>query len=258
MLILAGCATTPEEEAAPDPETLGATDRVLHYREALRQTPDQPELYYRLGNALLDMGRFQDAYSAYQQAVTLKPDYADAYSNLGLTLRKLGNLKAAAGAYASALDLKPDDVTTLTNLAVVAQLLEDGEQVAWCLERLATLRPEDNAVVEGYADALYGLGRPAEALQHYLILAERNAGRPRNLFQAGLCYFDLGRFAEAAATWETALTLDPENESIHRNLTVAWLEAGDPAAARAAAARCAERGIALDPELLRQIADGAP
>ena len=146
VLLLSACATKKAEEELPKPEDLGSTDRVLHYQNELRAAPDNPEIHYKLGNALLDMGRHQDAYFAYQKAIELKPDYADAYANLGLALRKSGNLKAAAGAYVHALDINPNDVTTLNNLTVVAQLQEDWERAAWCYERLVKLQPEDNGV----------------------------------------------------------------------------------------------------------------
>lgn len=255
-LALAACATKKDVETPPKPEDLGITDRVLHYQNELKTAPDNPELHYKLGNALLDMGRYQDAYYSYQKAITLKPDYADAYSNLGFALRKIGNLKAAAGAYVHALDINPADITTLNNLVVVAQLLEDWEQAAWCYERLVSLQPDDNELLAGYADLLYGLGRFEEALPLYSILTARQVDAVRNQFRVGLCYADLERWAEAAEAWEQARSLEPENVSVNRSLPVAYWEAGKKAEAEAAVKRCEELGIELDPEFLKQMGGG--
>lgn len=255
-VVLSACATKKDVEAPPKPEDLGITDRVLYYQNELKASPDNPESHYKLGNALLDMGRYQEAYYAYQKAIALNPDYADAYSNLGFTLRKIGNLKAAAGAYVQALDIKPDDVTTLNNLVVVAQLLEDWERTAWCYERLVTLQPEDNELLAGYADLLYSLGHFERALSLYLILSTRQVDAVRSQFRVGLCYADLERWAEAAEAWERARGLEPENVSINRSLPVAYWEAGKTVEAQAAVKRCQELGIELDPEFLKEMGGG--
>jgi superkiller protein 3 len=255
-LLLSACATKKAEEELPRPEDLGSTDRVLHYQNELRAAPDNPELHYKLGNALLDMGRHQDAYFAYQRAIELKPDYADAFANLGLALRKLGNLKAAAGAYVHALDLNPSDVTTLNNLMVVAQLLEDWERAAWCYERLVKLQPEDNDALAGYADLLYSLGRVDEALPLYSMLVARKADPVRSQYRVGLCYFDLQRWAEAAEAWEAARIMEPDNASVNRGIAVALWEAGNLLGAQDAVRRCQELGIEIDPEFLKEMSGG--
>jgi superkiller protein 3 len=256
-LLLAACATKKAEDEAPKPEDLGVTDRVLYYQNEIKGAPDNPEFHYKLGNALLDMGRHQDAYSAYQRAIELKPDYADAYANLGLALRKSGNLKAAAGSYMHALDLKPDDVTTLNNLAVVAQLMDDGERSLWCYERLVKLEPEDNGLLAGYADLLYSQGKIEEALPLYAILSARRVDAVRSQYRVGLCYFDLSRFSEAVEAWEQARALEPENASVNRGIAVALWQGGNLEAARNAVAHCQELGIALDPAFIKELEGGS-
>jgi len=255
LLALGACATNKQAEEAPDPEDGGIAERVRHYQEAIRTNPDHAESHYRLGNALLDMGRFQDAYYAYQKAIRLEPGYADAYANLGLALRRMGNLKAAAGAYVQALDFNPDDAVTLNNLLVVAQLMEDWERVEWCVEKMAGMHPDDPGLLEAHADVLCQLGRHAEAAARYEAAA--GAREPaQNLYRAGVCYFDLERWPDAIAIWERARAIEPDNPSVNRGLAVAHWESGDAAAARAAVERCRALGIALDPEFL-QLLEGA-
>lgn len=256
VLALGACATNKQAEEAPDPEDGGIAERVRHYQEAIRTNPDHAESHYRLGNALLDMGRFQDAYYAYQQAIRLEPGYADAYANLGLALRRMGNLKAAAGAYAQALDFNPNDAVTLNNLLVVAQLMEDWERVEWCVEKMAVMKPEDPGLMAAHADVLCQLGRHAEAATRYEAAAAKTQSA-MYLYRAGLCYYDLQRWADTIAAWEQARAIEPDNPSINRGLAVAHWEAGDLAGARVAVDRCRELGIALEPAFL-QLLDGAP
>lgn len=253
LVFLAGCATNKSAEAPFDPETLGITERVRYYQDALQKDPENAEHYYRYGNALLDMGRFQDAYAAYQSAIQRKPDYADAYANLGLALRRMGNLKAAAGAYLRALEITPDDGTTLDNLMAVARLMEDWERVDWCFERMAALSPDQPALLASRAELLQQIGRPGEAAVLFVAAAGAGVEPARNLYRAGVCHADQGRWDKVIEAWEAARKLEPENAAVNKGLAVAYWEAGDVAGSRAAVARCKEIGVALPPEFLLQL-----
>jgi len=258
LAALGACQTTPDEKAVYDPEKQGVAERVRHYREAVDQSPEDGELHYRLGNALLDMGLHRDAYVAYQKAVQRQPGHANAYANMGLALRKLGNLKAAMGAYMQALDIDATDKTTLLNLATVAELTEDWERMRWCYGQLCALEPGNLEFAGAYAALLYGLENYEAAIPVYeqLIAAEREL--PANRFRLGFCHFSQGRWAEAIEAWEAARALSPNNASVNRGLVAAYAAAGDGPAAREAATRCAALGIALDPELTREVNALAP
>ncbi|MCF6286694.1 MAG: tetratricopeptide repeat protein, partial [Candidatus Hydrogenedentes bacterium] len=249
---LSACQTTKEEEAF-DPEAQGVAARVRYYQDEVAKSPEDAELHYRLGNALLDMGRNQDAYLAYQKAVQHKPDHANAYANLGLTMRKLGNLKAAVGAYARALDINPADKDTLNNLAFVAELTEDWERARWCYGELYALEPENMEYIGAYAAVLYGLGEYKKAIPVYEQLIAGGLEAAANTYRLGYCHYSLGQDGAAIETWESARNLAPENAPINRGLVAAYVATGNAQAAQAAAERCKTLGIALEAELLRQL-----
>jgi len=255
LLALSACATNKIADEPLDPESLSIVGRVEHYQEEIRKNPAQAESHYRLGNALLDMGRFHDAYLAYQNAIRLNPGYADAFANLGLALRRMGNLKAAAGAYVQALDFNPNDTITLTNLLVVAQLMEDWDRVSWCLERIAAQNPEDASLIAAQADVFCQIGRHAEAAALYEAAAQK-AEPARYYYRAGVCHFDLGHWPETIQAWERTRKLEPDNAAVNRGLAVAYWESGNADAAREAVSRCITLGIALDPGFLAQIPAG--
>lgn len=57
---------------------------------ALALTPDSPETWNNLGNALQHLYRLNEAESAYRQALALKPNFADAWYNLGTVRGSIG------------------------------------------------------------------------------------------------------------------------------------------------------------------------
>ncbi len=66
------------------------------YRRALLAEPTRLEARNNLGNALLRMGKIDEAIAEYRQALRLDPAYANAYFNLGNAFRSQGDLDAAA------------------------------------------------------------------------------------------------------------------------------------------------------------------
>jgi protein O-GlcNAc transferase len=249
---LSACQTTTEEEAF-DPEAQGVAARVRYYQGEIAKSPEDAELHYRLGNALLDMGRSHDAYLAYQKAIQFKPDHANAYANLGLVMRKMGNLKAAVGAYVRALDINPADKDTLNNLAIVAELTEDWERTRWCYGELHALEPKNMEYAGAYAAVLYGLGDYEMAIPVYEQLLAGGLESVANTYRLGYCHYNLGQDAAAIETWEAARQLAPKNAPVNRGLVAAYVAVGNVQAAQAAAARCKGLGIVLDADLLRQL-----
>jgi protein O-GlcNAc transferase len=53
------------------------------YRQVLAAQPNLAEGHFRLGNALMDQGKLDEAVAAYRGAIGFKWNYAAAHSNLG-------------------------------------------------------------------------------------------------------------------------------------------------------------------------------
>ena len=62
---------------------------------ALQLRPNSAETYNKLGDAHYYAGRFHEAIQAYKQAARLRPDQPDAYYNLGLAYLEIGDRESA-------------------------------------------------------------------------------------------------------------------------------------------------------------------
>ena len=79
---------------AQGPGRLG--EAVAIYERASRdKNNDDWELWYNLGVALGDSGRFADETNAYRRALDLNPTHAESWTNLGIASANQGNLNAA-------------------------------------------------------------------------------------------------------------------------------------------------------------------
>ncbi|MCA9212884.1 MAG: ASPIC/UnbV domain-containing protein [Planctomycetales bacterium] len=97
-----------------------------NFRFVLRATPDDPELVYKLGVALLQQNKLREAGRQMQKVLKLRPD-AMAHWQIGEILVRMGRAKAAAASYESAIKLKPELARSANNLAWILATSSDDQ-----------------------------------------------------------------------------------------------------------------------------------
>ena len=68
-------------------------DAIEAYRQAIKWRPEYAEAYNNLGNALRNVGEFDESLQCYVKAIALRPNYADAHNNYGIALSELGRFR---------------------------------------------------------------------------------------------------------------------------------------------------------------------
>lgn len=179
-------------------------------RKALRESPRNAAAYGILGDALVETGRYREAFAAFERMVSLKPTVA-AYARISYARELLGDTRAAIAAM---------------RLAVRAAR-PTPEATAWALTQLANLYRESGrlgvaergygqalARVPGYAPALGALAtvrqwqnRPGPAARLYRRALE---AQPLPEYAVGLgdILAGMGRAAAAEAAYATAEELE--------------------------------------------------
>ena len=183
-----------------------AGDAVGHLESAAEGLPNDPERYYRLGNALRAVGDREGARAALEQFQTLRRA-ADA---------------ADHGAKALGASLNEAQTLALENrlpeaLAQVRTLLEDHPEAAGIL------------ALEG--KIAFSMGEREAALASLSRAAANEPGQPEYHFLEGQFSVALGRLAQAQAALERAVALDAELKEGHRLLGLVQAQQGDFAAA---------------------------
>ena len=161
----------------------GRIDEAIdQYREALRLKPDYGLAHNNLGNALVSRGSSGDALQHFREAARLDPSNAEAHYNVGSLLRARGELTAAGDEFRAALALKPDWIPAVASLA-------------WLLATAPDVAIRDPAGAVRFAE------RAAD-------LTERRDASALDILAAA--YASAGRFDEAIAACDLALTLKPD------------------------------------------------
>ncbi len=104
-------------EHAQDPQ--GALKYAL---KAIEVEPDWENGYHSKANALMELGRLEEARLAFDKAVTINPDFAVAQSNYGDCLSKLNMVEEAERHLQKALQL--DNNHTLTKFRIAAVIVK--------------------------------------------------------------------------------------------------------------------------------------
>jgi spermidine synthase len=105
-------------------------EAVGYYFRALRIKPQLAAAHHYLGVALGRQGRLEEAISHLNEALRIKPNVAEAQTNLGVALAQQGRFEEASRHFYKALQIKPDYAQAKTRLTTVLQLMGKDQQVA--------------------------------------------------------------------------------------------------------------------------------
>src|ERR1700760_152321 len=184
-------------------------DAIAPLREAALLQPSNPIIQHDLGLACLEVGRIPDAIAALQQAVASNPRYADAYFRLGVALEKLGNIGGAIVAYDRAIQLLPSLTEAWFRAGALVYTLGHRDEAIGCFRRASATGGNTTFGRLGKARALLAENRDLEAEK---VLRRTVAHDPRNAMAhdlLGNLLSEFGRFDEARACFERAITLAP-------------------------------------------------
>jgi len=93
-----------------------------HLRQAVELRPRSAELNNKLGDALFNLGRTDEAEIAFRRALELQPALKEAHFNLGNVYVRQQQYRAAAAEFRRALDIDPGYAAAQKNLAILLQM----------------------------------------------------------------------------------------------------------------------------------------
>ncbi len=220
-----------------------ANEAIRLYEAAAEISPDEPTIYFPLGDLLYANGERERAGEAFRKAAELNPDEARKYAEYAEGVYATGRLDEAAQAWDKHLMIHPGDASARYWLA---RSYEENEKTEQALEHYETLR----ANAPDTEDALFRLSkiyvaqeRSEEALEvmHELIALRPND--PDAHYMLGETLFALNDHERALPVYQRVVEIDETHASAHEKIGQ-LLEPTDPEAAEAAYLRVVE----LEPE----------
>jgi tetratricopeptide (TPR) repeat protein len=224
----------------------GQPERAVELiRRAIGQNAAVAAAHRHLGNALRDLGRFEEAIDSYTSAIDCRRDFKEAHVNRAMTLLVLRRPAQALADLDRAIALGSDDAQVhLYRGSALIDLQRPAEAAASCEKAIARQPNHPDAYVNRAA-ALYLLGSYLEAAasgERAIALKGDHAGAHA---YRGAALHALRRLDDALTSLDTAIALDPNNAFAHNLRGLCLLDLQRP---HQALESC-ERAIALRADL---------
>jgi Tfp pilus assembly protein PilF len=190
----------------------GRIDMALDdFQKAAKLDPKNAYVMKGLGQAYAAKRKWNDAISAFRKALELNPYYVDVRNDLGMALMLSGNREEGKKEFQTAFSDPTNPTPEISARNLGYAYLEDknyAEAINWLRTALNRNKVYTDAYLD-LADALIGLGRPAEAVTQLEVGVKELPEDPSILLSLGQAYFKVGRFTEARTRLEEAIQKDP-------------------------------------------------
>jgi len=197
---------------------------VEFFLNAIEINPNNAKSYSNLGNALLELGRVEEALENYDKAITLNPDYPEAYINRGVALQDLNRLDDSLSNFDIAISKNPLFADAFLNRGNVLQELGRFEEALLSYESAIAI---DANYFEAYSNrglVLHKLHRFEKALKSYDKAIFIYPSYLQAYTNRGVLQIELKLFKEALVSFDSALSIDSSCADAYCNKGVALQE----------------------------------
>lgn len=210
-LTLSFCASAPEKPA---------------------RNPDQdPQYQYEKAVIAVRYGLEDEALKYLNEALSLDPAHAPSLKLLGTVQFKKKNFLEAAVALEQYLEFRPNDSEARISLAITYEQLAQGAQAEAEYQKALGIDGHPEAGF-GLAKIYYEQNKLESALEIIQAAIEKNARSAPYYNLKGVILNQMGKYAEALASFQNALQYAPDDLYLAVNLAIAYINNRQPAKAR--------------------------
>jgi Tfp pilus assembly protein PilF len=185
-------------------------DDLSLFGHAVAVTEGNSIAHYRLGYALSEQHRFDEALAEYREALAANPRYADAHNDIGRVLERQGQHELAIESYRKAVEIDPGLAVAHLNLAHALDASGRFPEAALHFEQALRIAPDVPEAHNDYAVALSQQGRFDDALAHFSQALRLKPGYGDAYLFQGLALANMGRVSEAIESLREGIRLRPD------------------------------------------------
>ena len=176
-------------------------------RQLIRQDPENPRYYNRLGDALEALGKDEEARLSYGKAVELDPDETIYHADLAMQLQKMNRFSEALAEVNAAIALDPQEGVLHCLAGDLLAKLEQNQEALAAYTKAVELDPALDVAHAKMAMLLLAMDRAQEALEAIQKAIHAGGEEPSyyTFLSVVLCRLGRDREAEAAGKKATAL-----------------------------------------------------
>ena len=203
---------------------LGRSDEaIVEFNRAIELKPGYADAYCSRSTAHLSLGEFERAVMDNDRAIELESDYAAAYNNRGAAHQELGRLHQAIQDYSRAIELEPDNAMTYSNRGDTYLALREFDQAVPDFDQAIELQPDSTRTYHLRGIAHCSLGRLDQGILDYDRAIKLSANDAGPYFNRGTAYLSLKRFDRAVLDYNRAIEIKPDYAAAYCNRGTAYL-----------------------------------
>jgi protein O-GlcNAc transferase len=189
------------------------------FQRAATLNPAFAEAHCSIGNIFRAQKKFDEALSSYRQAVEAKRDFTLAYENIGEILLSQKKLDEAITNYRKAITEIPNNAMLHAALGNIQLLKNENVDAAASFERAIALDPNCAIAHSNLGTTLmYNEGRFSEAVAHLQRAVSLSPEQPRMWANLSRAYHKVGKTTDEVDCLQKACALDSDNEEYQGRL----------------------------------------
>ena len=220
------------EQAALQAVNAGDKEKALAVMlQARRALPHDPELLYKFGLVAMEAGMFTDAQAALEEALHMRTGYPEA--TYALARAYLGESRAAEAEQQlrNYLAMRPGDASAQYGLGYVLASEQKLDEAQAAFERSLAARPEQTESSFQLGEIAMQKEDRGTAQAYFQKVLERDPRHAGALTETAVFAFRGGKYTEAAANLERAVSYSPGYQKAHYYFALALSKLGRKAEA---------------------------
>jgi tetratricopeptide (TPR) repeat protein len=188
---------------------------IASYQTALNLDSDNLNLYRNLGNCLQEVDLHQAAIDLYQTAIQSQPNNPELYGLLGNAQHKNGEIEAAISSYQTAIELAPKYGGTYAQLGHLFYQQGQFDRATECYQKIIAIQPVGPYIYVQLGNIFQKQANLDGAIAYYhkaLELDSQSFGAYKNM---GDTLKQQEKWYEALEAYQKAKEIQPENPGIH-------------------------------------------
>ncbi|HUX51761.1 MAG TPA: tetratricopeptide repeat protein [Spirochaetia bacterium] len=181
--------------------------------QLLKKYPDNPLIYFLLGNNSYSQGKLDTAIDQYRRSIYLKPDFGNAYYKLGVCQYRVGKLQHALESFQKVATLKNQSHAMAIYFAgLIDVLLGNDAAAAEAFDSFRKVSPESHIANFYLAQLKLKRNEFKDALDPLAQLAAETPHFAEVHYMLGVAHYGLHENMEAIKCFRRALEINPNDQ----------------------------------------------
>lgn len=206
-------------------------EAIAEFNQAIRLNPKHSYAYNGLCTVFLyGQNKLDDAVTACRQAIEIYPKNSEAYNNLGYALVEQQNLEEALDAFRKAMQVASNNdqkYVAYVGIAYILRLQGREEEAITEYQKAIQLDPTDSTAYINLGHVLTDQNRLNEAINAYSQAIKLDPQDATSYYNLGRVYYLQKNYRQAIALYRRAIQIDPKNPYPHNGLGIIFIAQGN-------------------------------